>query len=93
MKANELLVKALTANLLPPALMDSAEIRELLEFISNGTYIPPHRTKVTELIDAQYDMVFSKVSFVQVLYIYRSESTDSSVYRWKSCWPVQLLSQ
>ena len=66
-KANELLVKALTANLLPPALMDSAEIRELLEFISNGTYIPSHRTKVTELIDAQHDMVLSKVSFVQVL--------------------------
>ena len=73
-KANELLVKALTANLLPPALMDSAEIRELLEFISNGTYIPPHRTKVTELIDAQYDMVFSKVSFVQVLYTYIGQS-------------------
>ena len=32
-KANELLVKTLTANLLPPALMDSAEIRELLELI------------------------------------------------------------
>ena len=74
MKANELLVKALTANLLPPALMDSAEIRELLEFISNGTYIPPHRTKVTELIDAQYDMVLSKVSFVQVLYTYIGQS-------------------
>ena len=72
MKANKLLVKALTANLLPPALMDSAEIREL---ISNGTYIPPpHRTKVTELIDAQYDMVLSKVSFVQVLYTYIGQS-------------------
>ena len=74
MKANELLVKALTANLLPPALMDSVEICELLELISNGTYIPPHRTKVTGLIDAQYDMVLSKVSFVQVLYTYIGQS-------------------
>ena len=37
-KANELLVKALTANLLPPALI---EFRELLEFISNGSQSCP----------------------------------------------------
>ena len=52
-RANELLVNALTANLLPSALLDSPEFRDLLGFISSGTYIP-HRTKVTELIDHQY---------------------------------------
>ena len=46
--ADQLLVNALTANLLPPSLMDSPEFREFLDFISNGTYIPPHRTKATE---------------------------------------------
>ena len=53
-RANELLVNALTANLLPSALLDSPEFRDLLGFIPSGTYITPHRTKVTELIDHQY---------------------------------------
>eukprot|EP00731_Ephydatia_muelleri_P025395 Em0017g478a len=77
-KANELLVKALTANLLPPALMDSAEIRELLELISNGAYIPPHRTKVTELIDAQYDMVLSKMKVLWASATSVSITTDAA---------------
>eukprot|EP00731_Ephydatia_muelleri_P003566 Em0001g3566a len=34
-KANELLVKALTANLLPPALMDSAEIQEIASVVKD----------------------------------------------------------
>ena len=36
-RANELLVNALTANLLPSALLDSPEFRDLLGFISSGT--------------------------------------------------------
>ena len=62
-KANELLVNALTANLLPSALLDSQEFRDLLGFISSGTYIPPHRTKVTELIDHQYQNMLTKVCY------------------------------
>ena len=48
-RANELLVKAFTVNLLPPALMDSQEFRDFLDFISNGAFVIPHRTKTTEL--------------------------------------------
>ena len=59
--ASELLVKALTANLQPSALLDSPEFRDLLGFISSGAYVPPHRTKVTELIDLQYTKVLTKV--------------------------------
>ena len=62
-RANELLVNALTANLLPSALLDSPEFRDLLGFISSGTYIPPHRTKVTELIDHQYQNMLTKVCY------------------------------
>ena len=36
-RANELLVNALTANLLPSALLDSPEFKDLLGFISSGT--------------------------------------------------------
>lgn len=60
-RANELLVKAFTVNLLPPALMDSQEFRDFLDFISNGAYVTPHRTKTTELIDVQYENVLRKV--------------------------------
>ena len=60
-RANELLVKALTGNLLPSALLDSPEFRDFLAFISGGTYVPSHRTKVTELIDLQYAKVLIKV--------------------------------
>ena len=60
-RANELLVKALTGNLLPSALLDSPEFRDFLAFISGGAYVPPHRTKVTELIDLQYAKVLIKV--------------------------------
>ena len=59
--ANELLVNALTGNLLPSALLGSPEFRDFLAFISGGTYVPPHRTKVTELIDLQYAKVLIKV--------------------------------
>ncbi|KAL5470947.1 hypothetical protein EMCRGX_G029009 [Ephydatia muelleri] len=52
-RANELLVKAFTANLLLPKLMDSPEFREFLDYISNGSYEIPHRTKTTLLIDMQ----------------------------------------
>ena len=54
-RANELLVKAFTINLLPPALMDNQEFRDFLDFISNGAFVIPHRTKTTELIDVQYE--------------------------------------
>ena len=60
-RANELLVKAFTVNLLPPALMDSPEFRDFLDFISNGAFVIPHRTKTTELIDVQYENVLRKV--------------------------------
>ena len=40
-RANELLVNALTANLMPSALLDSPEFRDLLGFISSGAYIHP----------------------------------------------------
>ena len=60
-RANELLVMALTGSLLPSALLDSAEFCDFLAFISAGTYVPPHRTKVTELIDLQYAKVLIKV--------------------------------
>ena len=68
--ADQLLVNALTANLLPPSLMDSPEFREFLDFISNGTYIPPHRIKATELIDLQHEKVLLKVLHtMQALFI------------------------
>ena len=41
--------------------MDCPEFRCFLEFISCGAYVPPHRTKMTELIDAKYEEVLSKV--------------------------------
>ena len=56
-RANELLVKAFTVNLLPPALKDSQVFRDFLDFISNGAYVTPHRTKTTEL---QYEKVLRK---------------------------------
>ena len=56
-RANELLVKAFTVNLLPPALMDSQVFRDFLDFISNGAYVTSHRTKTTEL---QYEKVLRK---------------------------------
>ena len=62
-RANKLLVNALTANMLPSALLDSPEFRDLLGFISSGTYIPPHRAKVTELIDHQYQNMLTKVCY------------------------------
>ena len=61
-RVNELLVKAFTANLLPPKLMDSPEFREFLDYISNGSYEIPHRTKTTLLIDMQYENVLKKVA-------------------------------
>ena len=66
-RANELLVKAFTVNLLPPALMDSQEFRDFLDFISNGAYVTPHRTKTTELIDAQYENVLRKVFWLTLV--------------------------
>ena len=62
-RANELLVKAFTANLLLPKLMDSPEFREFLDYISNGSYEIPHRTKTTLLIDMQYENVLKNVSY------------------------------
>ena len=49
------------ANLLPSSLVDCPEFRCFLEFISCGAYVPPHRTKMTELIDAKYEEALSKV--------------------------------
>ena len=69
-RANELLVKAFTVNLLPPALMDSQEFRDFLDFISNGAYVTPHRTKTTELIDVQYENVLRKVFFGLLLFLF-----------------------
>ena len=60
-RANELLVKAPTGNLLPSALLDSPEFRDFLASISGGAHVSPHRTKVIELIDLQYAKVLIKV--------------------------------
>ena len=68
-RANELLVKAFTVNLLPPTLMDSPEFRDFLYYISNGAYAIPHRTKTTELIDVQYENVLRKVCWLILLSI------------------------
>ncbi|KAL5457248.1 hypothetical protein EMCRGX_G034495 [Ephydatia muelleri] len=40
------------------------EFRDFLAFISGGTYVPPHRTKVTELIDLQYAKVLIKIKML-----------------------------
>ncbi|KAL5496198.1 hypothetical protein EMCRGX_G012436 [Ephydatia muelleri] len=77
-RANELLVNALTANLLPSALLDSPEFRDLLGFISSGTYIPPHRTKVTELIDHQYQNMLTKIKMLMANAPSVSITTDAA---------------
>ena len=59
-QADHLLLEALCANLLPSSLVDSPEFRCFLECISCGAYVP-HRTKMTELIDAKYEEALSKV--------------------------------
>eukprot|EP00731_Ephydatia_muelleri_P017432 Em0010g530a len=77
-RANELLVNALTANLLPSAILDSPEFRDLLGFISSGTYIPPHRTKVTELIDHQYQNMLTKIKMLMANAPSVSITTDAA---------------
>eukprot|EP00731_Ephydatia_muelleri_P029213 Em0020g857a len=77
-RANELLVKALTGNLLPSALLDSPEFRDFLAFISGGTYVPPHRTKVTELIDLQYAKVLIKIKMLMANAPSVSVTTDAA---------------
>eukprot|EP00731_Ephydatia_muelleri_P001200 Em0001g1200a len=77
-RANELLVKAFTANLLPPKLMDSPEFREFLDYISNGSYEIPHRTKTTLLIDMQYENVLKKIKAMIADAVSVSITTDAA---------------
>ncbi|KAL5509982.1 hypothetical protein EMCRGX_G005439 [Ephydatia muelleri] len=77
-RVNELLVKAFTANLLPPKLMDSPEFREFLDYISNGSYEIPHRTKTTLLIDMQYENVLKKIKAMIADAVSVSIKTDTA---------------
>ena len=63
-QADHLLLEALCAKLLPSSLVDSPEFRCFLEFICCGAYVPPHRTKMTELIDAKYEALSKVCSYL-----------------------------
>eukprot|EP00731_Ephydatia_muelleri_P034762 Em0075g15a len=77
-QADHLLLEALCANLLPSSLVDSPEFRCFLEFVSCGAYVPPHRTKMTELIDAQYEKALSKIKTLLFAATSVSITTDAA---------------
>lgn len=51
----DLLVCASIESLLPPIIFDRPAMRALLTALSRGMWNPPHRTKVTSLIDEAYE--------------------------------------
>lgn len=63
-EANDLLVDAIVWGLLPSYMMENPFLRQFVEKVSRGSFVLPHRTKMTKMIEAKYEEVKELVGTV-----------------------------
>ena len=66
-EANDLLVDAIVWGLLPSYMMENPFLQQFVEKVSRGSFVLPHRTKVTNMIEAKYEEVKELVGTCAVI--------------------------